>query len=448
MEKKQQELANTIRDLTTSNEKNLTNAIGTMNQDAQERNLNLLCDIRTMTTLLLQQKNEPHKHNQVAALVQEMKLMAENHAELNTKLQAKISKLQTKAFHSRSTHFVDSNAPTPLHGKTVASYVTISQALEAASAGDVIIVKDGIYNESLVIDKPIMIIGTSAPDRVVVGSSDAHTIRIVNTSSDSTPMHVTIAHLSIVQMSRDKQKDGLENQELIGFVKTDKQQKSLQTLHTVQLNCALQVTGKGVWATLDNCLLSGGLGSCVHVSHLARLDLKGSRVYESKGDGITIDNNLPEELLKSDEDAFTEVNVEDNDVYSNAGHGIVVTGPIGCSAVLVRNNRIRENERSGIYVEYSRTDSECLIESNTICKNWENNIHVHGDETKVVIISNNIHDAQLQHGILVSGGAEIHCENCELMRNKQSNIFLEENVSVENSVIMKNLQDSDLNELL
>ena len=57
-----------------------------------------------------------------------------------------------------------------------ADHVTISEAIEAADAGDRILVKSGLYQESLVIDKPVELIGYGATEDIVIQSVGANAI--------------------------------------------------------------------------------------------------------------------------------------------------------------------------------------------------------------------------------------------------------------------------------
>lgn len=53
-------------------------------------------------------------------------------------------------------------------------FVTISEAITAAKPGDRILVRPGLYNEGLVINKPLEIVGDGPLDEIVIQTSDQH----------------------------------------------------------------------------------------------------------------------------------------------------------------------------------------------------------------------------------------------------------------------------------
>ena len=63
-----------------------------------------------------------------------------------------------------ATHVVD-----PMHR---GDFVTITESLEAAGPGDLVLVRPGLYEEGIVIDKPVEIIGDGEPGDVVIRATD------------------------------------------------------------------------------------------------------------------------------------------------------------------------------------------------------------------------------------------------------------------------------------
>ena len=66
------------------------------------------------------------------------------------------------------THVVD-----PFHR---GDFTTISEAIKTASPGDRILVRPGLYTESLVIDKPLEILGDGPAADIQVHARDAHVV--------------------------------------------------------------------------------------------------------------------------------------------------------------------------------------------------------------------------------------------------------------------------------
>jgi TIR domain len=55
-------------------------------------------------------------------------------------------------------------------------YTTITAAVQAANPGDRILVRPGLYEEGIIIDKPLEIVGDASPGEVVMRTADKHVI--------------------------------------------------------------------------------------------------------------------------------------------------------------------------------------------------------------------------------------------------------------------------------
>ena len=82
-----------------------------------------------------------------------------------------------------SSSFISQNVrETKAESKTIVvpdDYSTITDAVNHASDGDVVFVKNGIYNESLVIDKSISLVGEDVKNTIIEGTH-AKPVIIVN----------------------------------------------------------------------------------------------------------------------------------------------------------------------------------------------------------------------------------------------------------------------------
>jgi F-box protein 11 len=165
-------------------------------------------------------------------------------------------------------------------------HTTITEAIEAANPGDRILVRPGLYQEGLVIDKPgLEIIGDGNLDDVVVQAADIHTLLFETTMGK-------VANLTLRQS---------------GFwFGVDVAQGRLE---------------------LDECdITSQGL-ACVGIHDGADPRLRRNRIHGGKRSGIFVYKNGQGVL-------------EDNDIFGNAEAGVVIGE--GCNSTL-RRNRINEN---------------------------------------------------------------------------------------------------------
>ena len=67
-----------------------------------------------------------------------------------------------------------------------ADHITISEAISQADSEDHILVRPGLYQEALVIDKPLEIIGDGNPEEIVVQTMGANAI-LFNTTMGRIP---------------------------------------------------------------------------------------------------------------------------------------------------------------------------------------------------------------------------------------------------------------------
>ncbi len=173
-------------------------------------------------------------------------------------------------------------------------YHTISAAIAAAQPGDRIVVHPGTYNEGLVLDKPLEIVGEGDRAEIVVQASGAHTIQF------------------------------------------------LTSFGRVQ-NLTIRQTGGGDWfgvdiaqgrLELEDCdIRSAGL-SCVAIHDGADPRLRRNRIHDSNSVGVFVYDN-GQGLL------------EENDIEANVKSGVVIA--TGGNPTL-RGNRIHQNGHSAIWI--------------------------------------------------------------------------------------------------
>lgn len=180
--------------------------------------------------------------------------------------------------------------PMPRRG----DFTTISEAIEKSDPGTKIIVQPGLYQEGLVINKPLEIVGEGDPGEVVVQVSDKHLILFQTTMGRVT-------------------------------------------------NLTLRQAGGGEWYAVDiaqgrleleDCDITSQSLACVAIHNGADPRLRRNRIHDSKQGGVYVyDSGLG--------------TLEDNDIFGNAQAG--VTTREGGNPTL-RNNRINKNGYSAIRV--------------------------------------------------------------------------------------------------
>ncbi len=211
-----------------------------------------------------------------------------------------------------------------------ADHVTISEAIAAADSGDRILVRPGLYQESLVIDKPVEIIGDGETEDIVIQSVGANAILFKTTMG-------RVSNITLRQM------------------------------HGGEWFCVNATQGR---LFLEECDITSLSLACVAISGGADPRLRRNRIHHSKQSGVIVyDNGLG--------------NIDDNDIYSNGLSGVEIRN--GGNPVL-HGNRIYENKEAGVYVY---DDGQGKLENNDIYLNSRAGMRI-GNSGRPVLRRNRI----------------------------------------------------------
>lgn len=277
--------------------------------------------------------------------------------------------------------------------------LTIENAIKTASAGDTILVLPGIYSGSIIIDKPISLIGENKESTIMIS-------RKLNTPEE----------MNIIYISSD-------NVKVSGF--------TISYGNPVEYMLGAGVELHGV----SNCIISNNIimrnNRGIHlesssnnsvISNEISLNIGGGIYLESDCDKNTIANNtvrwnagLGGIFLKTSCDDNL---IENNEVMSNPGHGIKLM--VSCNHNIVRNNSSLNNYVEGIYVGES---SDNLITGNTCTSNGHGIILINSSNNNQVI--NNSLIANMGDGIHIEEDSNYNIvENNTIERNKPFGINL------------------------
>lgn len=241
-------------------------------------------------------------------------------------------------------------------------YTTISAAIAAAQPGYLIKVRPGYYNEGIVIDKPLEIVGDGPVEEIVVRAGRG----------------------SVIGMS---------------------------TSHAIVRNLTLRQTG-GDWFAVDiavgslvleGCDISSAGASCVGVHDGANATMRKNRIHDGKDAGIHVYDQ-------------GQGVIEDNDIANNAKPGIAISTT---GNPTIRKNRIHDGNDHGIFV-YDQ--GQGVIEDNEIAGNARAGIGIStgGNPT---VRKNHIHDGE-DSGIHVYDEGEGIIEDNDIAGNALSGIVI------------------------
>lgn len=259
-------------------------------------------------------------------------------------------------------------------------FVTISDAILKANPGDQVRVRPGVYDEALVIDKPLEIIGEGRLGEVVVRAAEK---RVIQFQAAAGRIH----NLTIRQMGGK-------------FYAVNISQGRL---------------------AIEGCDISSQGLACVGIHDGATPVIGGNRIHDGKQAGIMIYEN-------------GQGLIEGNEIYDNAFAGIEIkTG----GNPTVRGNRIHDGKQSGVSVY---ENGQGVIENNDIYGNANSGVVITtgGNPT---VRSNRIHDGK-QSGVYVYENGQGLVEDNDIYGNAFSGISIKngDNPTVRCNRIKKNIR--------
>ncbi|MFA7256508.1 MAG: right-handed parallel beta-helix repeat-containing protein [Kiritimatiellales bacterium] len=196
-------------------------------------------------------------------------------------------------------------------------YATLTAALTAAAPGDRILVRPGLYRESIVINKPVEIIGDGDFGEMVIESERGSTM------------------LFQANMGR-------------------------------VVNLTFRQLGRGDWYCVDiaqgrldleRCDISSQSPVCVAIHGRADPRLRHNRIHDGEGIGVFVFEN-------------GQGTMEDNDIFNSALSGVMIGGD---GNLTLRRNRIYNGKRSGILVY---ENGHATLEDNDIFDNARDGLAV------------------------------------------------------------------------
>jgi F-box protein 11 len=226
----------------------------------------------------------------------------------------------------------------PLHR---GEQVDLRAAISEAAPGSQILVRAGVYQGPVVIDKPLEILGEGEAGAVVIQCKAASAVQF------HTGMG-RLSNLSIRQLASDKVRSAVTISQ--GRVEIDGCDITSRSGTCITISagaapairrCSIHSSPKsGIFVTTDaeptieDCDIYGNSFSGVSIKNGGNPVLRRNRIHDNAQNGVF-----------GDERAFGLV--EDNDLYDNKGAGLSLRGK---AELDVRRNRIYQNERGGVNV--------------------------------------------------------------------------------------------------
>jgi F-box protein 11 len=259
-------------------------------------------------------------------------------------------------------------------------HATLTEALNFAKPGDRILVRPGLYQEGIVIDKPVEIIGDGDLGEVVIEAKGSDVVLFQATMG-------RIANLTLRQGG-----------------------------------------GKGIWfgvditqgrLLLEGCDITSQSVACVGIHGGADPRLLRNRIHDGKDAGVYVDDN-------------GQGTLEDNDIFGNASSGVEIK--TGANPTL-RRNRIHDGKSTGVS---ARENGQGTLEDNDIFGNAFSGVQI-SEGSNPTLRRNRIHDGK-SDGVFVYENGRGTLEDNDIFGNAFSGVEIREggNPGIRKNRISKN----------
>lgn len=292
----------------------------------------------------------------------------------------------------------------PMPGR--AAFTTIAEAVARAPGGARILVAPGHYRESVVIDKPLELIGDGPRDDIVIEAEGpeplvfdtnigvVRNLTLRQTQAEPKDYCVWVKQGRLELEDCDLSSTGLA---CLGVTKSADPRVRRNRIHDSK-SSGILVYDQGRGTYEDNDVFGNGLGISVMTG--AEPVVRRNRVFDGKQAGILVHNQ-------------GRGTYEDNEMFGNGLAGIEVrTG----AEPIVRRNRIYDGKSGGIYVH---DQGRGAYEDNEVFGNTAAGIEVKTAEP--VVRRNRVYDGK-SAGILVHDQGRGTYEDNELVGNAAAGI--------------------------
>ena len=224
-------------------------------------------------------------------------------------------------------------------------FTTVGAAIKAATPGDRILVRPGLYDEALVVDKTLEILGDGPVSDIEIRARDTSVLRfqasigrVANLTMRQAGGESDAFGVDISQGRLDLEGCDISSQSLACVVIRDGADPRLRRnkIHDSKKGGGVYVYDSGL-GTLEDNDITGNALSGVEAKTGGNPTLRRNRIHDNKGSGV----------LVTDSGLGT---LEDNDITSNVYAGVVIR--TGGNPTL-RGNRIYDGEQGGVFVNDS-----------------------------------------------------------------------------------------------
>jgi parallel beta-helix repeat protein len=319
--------------------------------------------------------------------------------------------------------------------------------------GDIINVPSGTYNENVIVNKEVTLIGENNEDTIIVGDGSGNTVTV-------TANNVVISGFTIKNGGSDYPQagvflEGLENVQITNNIVSENNglgvfvmwgTNNLISNNTIRDNgwssnaAGIRVDGVYSPATLgNNTIMNNAIGIFLYSAHDV---VVGDNTLVSNNAGITVQGDSRNVLVKNNTiemattmygiefyDSFDST-VENNTVTNTGGNGVVIEG--GSAFLTLSDNNIYDNFFNGLTLRDRASNND--VTSNLITGNHQKGIQVDADCLYNRLTENTI-TSNYQEGVYLNEASYVMIRGNVITNNGFSGINA---VSSEDSGVIQN----------
>lgn len=303
-----------------------------------------------------------------------------------------------------------------------ANFASIGAAINAAEPGAKILVRPGLYEESLIINKPIEIVGDGDAKDIVVISRDASCVLMQSESA-------------VLQFLTLQCAAGKSGKKFFGIdIQSGKLILQNCRVSSDSLSC-IAVQGADSNPLIQNCIIHNGTDSGIYFFDSAAGTVQDCEIYRNQNANVLIARNANPTFKNCRISGGTTAGfwicenglgtIDDCDIAEHQDSGIVATRS---GSPVLRGCKIHNSKKSGVFVD---RNSSALLENCSIYNNADAGISVDG--ASIAAIANCLINGNGTVAVRIKGESTVRVENSDLTGNQLATWETEEGVFVENN---------------
>jgi hypothetical protein len=301
-------------------------------------------------------------------------------------------------------------------------FVSINEAIRAASDGAKISVRSGLYEESVVIDKQIEIVGDGAISKTILRSFDSNCISMQ--SPKAAVRNLTVQGAAASAGKKAFAIDIAAGELFLGNC----------DITSDSLAC-IAVRGRETNPIIRDCRIRDGADGGIYFFDSAAGSIEECEIYQNRSANVVIAQNANPTFKKcrvfAGENAGFWIyenglgTIDDSEIFGHLHSEIVVTRS---GSPVLRGCSIHNGNASGVFV---RNGGHALLEDCRIFENADAGLSVDG--ASIVAASNCRINRNGKVAVRVKGGSTVRVENSDLRGNLLATWETDSGVFVENT---------------